>query len=76
MFWRHGYKKKAYDREATSRIGLEWATMFDHCSARVEPNATGYWGRCDLIKHDQNVDHALERGMEILRWSTRWTSSG
>lgn len=70
------YKKKKVDPDETSRIGLEWATMFNRCRARVEPNESGYWGRCDLVKHGRETDHALERGMEILRWSTRWTTSG
>lgn len=31
-----------------------------------------YYGRCDLKKNHLG-DHALERGLIIMRWSTNWT---
>lgn len=53
---------------------IPWAQWFwQKCRAVKEPNPSGYWGRCELVK-DHVGDHALERGMEILRWSTHWTS--
>lgn len=51
---------------------LPWAKPFQRrCVARMErqPGAD-YWGRCDLGVHGPDLDHALERGMEIVRWST------
>lgn len=47
----------------------EWATWpWNRCPARTER-----WERCDLRKgHDG--DHALERGLDIPRWNTRWTA--
>ncbi len=53
---------------------LPWAPIWPwkRCRASVEPNPTGYWGRCDLqARHDG--DHALERGMDTPRWSTRFS---
>jgi hypothetical protein len=43
------------------------------CKAVKEPNWSSYWGRCELRRGHWG-DHALERGMEVLRWSTRWTA--
>lgn len=61
---------------------LPWATWWKpwrRCKAVKEPNASGYWGRCELDR-DHNFsnirahhDHALERGFDIPRWSTVWT---
>jgi hypothetical protein len=56
---------------------LAWAFWpWQRCKARVEPHPDryGYWGRCELKKHGKDVDHALERGMDTPRWSTRWTA--
>ena len=63
----------AYDRD-----GLPWATVWQtltgrRCRARKEPNPSGMWGRCDLAAGHQG-DHALERGLDVPRWSTTWTS--
>lgn len=41
------------------------------CKAVKEPGCW-YWGRCEL-RCNHVGDHALERGMEVPRWSTRWT---
>lgn len=41
------------------------------CKAVKEPGCW-YWGRCELRRNHEG-DHALERGMEVARWSTRWT---
>jgi hypothetical protein len=68
---------------------LEWAGPWpwsSRCRAVREPAVVrgpagdmrhlgGHYGRCELAPHSQDVDHALERGMEnVPRWSTRWTS--
>jgi hypothetical protein len=53
---------------------LPWARVWTRrCRARREPrNSYDYHGRCELVpRHDG--EHALERGMEICRWSTDWT---
>lgn len=47
-------------------------TPWTRCKAVKEPNKSGYWGRCDLRRNHAG-DHALERGMEIHRWSTAWS---
>lgn len=54
---------------------LPWAKgLFGpRCRAVKEPNRSGYWGRCDLAPHSELIDHALERGMDTPRWSTRWS---
>lgn len=51
-----------------------WAGVWNwrKCRARKEPNSSGYWGRCEL-KKNHDGDHALERGMIVLRWTTKWT---
>lgn len=51
-----------------------WPFSWNRCRAVKEPNSSGHWGRCELYKHEGEIDHALERGMNILRWTTRWTS--
>jgi hypothetical protein len=54
---------------AGSVDGLPWARAFGRrCRARTDDGA-----RCDLRPHGYEIDHALERGMDIPRWSTRWT---
>ena len=49
---------------------LPWAPPWRRrCRAVLEPNWTGYHGRCELARgHSPNMEHALERGMEIVRW--------
>jgi hypothetical protein len=55
--------------------GLPWSVwIWDRCRAVKEPNEEGYWGRCELKKRHQD-DHALERGFNIIRWSTKTTKS-
>lgn len=55
-------------------VDLPWAGVFQRrCKARVEPNESGFWGRCELVRGHEG-DHALERGMDCPRWSTRWTA--
>jgi len=60
------------------RKNLPWSTSitgWDRCEAVKERNRTGYWGRCELKKthNEEDIDHALERGMDTPRWSTKWT---
>lgn len=54
---------------------LPWAGWWERrCQARKEASGAygGHHGRCELVvRHDG--DHALERGLEIARWSTRST---
>lgn len=68
--------EKCYSQLAPFRAGpLEWAKWpwQRRCTARKEPNSSGYWGRCEL-KKNHKCDHALERGMDTPRWSTDWTA--
>lgn len=52
---------------------LVWAKWpWQRCKAVKEPSDSHY-GRCELKKKHAG-DHALERGMDIPRWSTKWTS--
>jgi hypothetical protein len=53
---------------------LPWSSWpWNRCKAYRERRwYFAYYGRCDLIRY-HDCDHALDRGMEILRWSTRWT---
>lgn len=52
---------------------LTWSKWWwQQCKAVKEPNPSGHWGRCELKKNHKG-DHALERGMDIPRWSTEWT---
>ena len=54
---------------------LPWAKpMFgpSRCRAVKEHNASGHHGRCELGAGHKG-DHALERGMDTPRWSTKWT---
>ena len=55
--------------------GVPWAGAFNlgRCRARLEPGAEQagpYHGRCELRRHRPDVDHALERGMDLVRWRT------
>lgn len=48
---------------------LPWAKPFRRrCKARLLPNYTGYHGRCELEPHNPVIKHALERGMDWIRW--------
>lgn len=52
---------------------LPWASVLRQCDEVVEPNVSGYWGRCDLAAgHEQvgEVDHAINGGVHVLRWSS------
>jgi len=50
---------------------LPWAALWHRrCKAVKELGGT-YWGRCELRRHHAGL-HALERGMDIPRWSTEW----
>lgn len=52
---------------------LPWAKWpWKRCKAyRENDGVTGFWGRCELVPGHKCL-HALERGMDIPRWSTRW----
>ena len=53
---------------------LEWAGLFRRCRAVLEPQpGRTYFGRCDLKPHDPTIEHALERGMDVVRWRTTIT---
>lgn len=55
---------------------LPWSApfSFNRCKAVKEPNPSGHYGRCELKRHDETINHALERGFDTPRWSTKWTS--
>lgn len=55
---------------------LPWAQWpFDpRCRARRERRRGQYYGRCEL-RAGHEGDHALERGMDVPRWSTDWTGA-
>jgi hypothetical protein len=55
---------------------LPWPLGHARCRAVLTRTDGEYWGRCDLEEHPRDTDHALERGMVIVRWSTevRWES--
>ena len=63
---------------AEDRHNLPWSQWtWQQCKAVREPRegGKGHHGRCDLVRnHPPEMDHALERGMDIPRWSTTWTS--
>jgi hypothetical protein len=62
-------------REEVAR--LPWARAWQRrCLAVREPTLLDpHHGRCELRRdHGLLVDHALARGLDTLRWSTRWTS--
>lgn len=67
---------KASERSVERRGDLPWAIyLWQQCKAVKEPNPehSSHHGRCDLIRNHAGIDHALERGMDIPRWSTDWT---
>lgn len=58
---------------------LPWAGLIDvllarRCRARLKrpglprPRDEPYFGRCELRAHSRGIAHALERGMENVRW--------
>lgn len=50
-------------------MALDWYRWpWQRCRAVAEPNDSGYFGRCELKKRHVG-DHALERGMDLPRWS-------
>jgi hypothetical protein len=53
---------------------LPWARWsWQACTARRERRPdVPYFGRCEL-RRNHDGDHALERGMDIPRWSTDWS---
>lgn len=75
---------KASSRAVERRGDLPWAQyIWQQCKAYREPRegGKGYHGRCELLRNhvDEGMplnvkDHALERGMDIPRWSTEWTA--
>lgn len=54
----------------------QWAPAlrpWRRCRARLQPGAYRagpYHGRCELRRHPDAVAHALERGMDVVRWRT------
>lgn len=55
--------------------GLPWARgAWEQCRAVKEPTGRhSHYGRCELRRHDDDTDHALDRGMDTPRWATTWT---
>jgi hypothetical protein len=63
-------------QELFDNVLLEWASWpTPRCKAVRERRGgrPDYFGRCNLTRYHTG-DHALERGMEIVRWSTDWTN--
>jgi hypothetical protein len=59
------------DPEELTTFDLPWSiNPFTRCRAFLEPNETVYFGRCEL-KRGHKMDHALERGFDILRFETK-----
>lgn len=56
---------------------LPWAVWpWGRCRAYREPgHPDGWFGRCELRRHKPDVAHALDRGMEQVRWFTHWTAA-
>lgn len=60
---------------ALPSIHLQWhkPLFTKRCKAVCEPRSNRpYSGRCDLAVHELG-DHMLERGMDVVSWSTDWT---
>lgn len=56
-------------------VTLPWFRWpWNRCRAVKPATDGGYFGRCELRRHSPDIDHALERGMDTPRWSTRWTA--
>ncbi len=53
---------------------LPWARWpWQACKARTDQSP--YAGaQCELKRHGVEIDHALERGFDTPRWSTKWTN--
>ncbi len=53
---------------------LPWAKWWQrHCAAvREQREGAVYWGQCELVR-GHGGDHALDRGYDVVRWSTDWT---
>lgn len=65
------------DGVLTTQDGLPYARPFRRrCHDRLGPNPGGYWGRCELEPHPDGTEHALERGMLIIRWGTLLRAEG
>lgn len=59
-------------KQDLSRLWSKWP--WNRCRARLEKKDasivnSSYYGRCELKRHSF-IDHALERGMITVRWST------
>ena len=68
---------KASEGSVERRGDLPWSQyIWQQCKAVREPRGTGssHYGRCELHRDHEGIDHALERGMDIPRWSTNWTA--
>lgn len=45
------------------------------CVARLERNETGFYGRCEFMRHPRNIEHYLERGLMEIRFKTEITGT-
>lgn len=50
-----------------------WQIFRKRCTARLERNETGFYGRCDFMVHPRDVDHYIERGLMEIRFKTEIT---
>lgn len=52
---------------------LPWARLFDfnrRCPSRLHRvDSPTYYGRCELKRGHPGANHALERGMVVVRWA-------
>ena len=50
---------------------LSWAKWYQK-RCRAVTDEPPYYGRCELIRNHPEELHALDRGFDIPRWSTKW----
>lgn len=58
-----------------SDVEPPWARPWQRTCTAVREQRDGaiYWGRCELVRNHRG-DHALDRGVDVVRWSTDWTT--
>jgi hypothetical protein len=75
--WLDGEVKAALAMEVVKREDLIWSTNpFNRCRATLEEKQghSGYFGRCELKRKHPGY-HALERGFDIVLFSTEIVSA-
>lgn len=53
---------------------LPWVGLWQRRCAAVREQRPGalYWGQCEF-RRNHGGDHALDRGVDVVRWSSDWT---